>query len=203
MGATTLGIASLGMGLLSGVSQAQQQSRQAKAQANALKQQAKVTQLQGEQQARQIENQKAKERQQFQRAQSHNRAMLGATGVDMSSGSAADIALGNATQFGNDLSQNSYNKALKEWETQTTVNNQRAQANSLQETAGNLGTSLLTAGLNVVPQAINVYNSAGGVNPFSSEALPGSDIDTGYTQPTLGIKPANPFSSPDWLSKTR
>lgn len=48
MGSTTLGIASLSMGLLPGVSQVQQQSRQTKAQANALKQQAHARQIEGD-----------------------------------------------------------------------------------------------------------------------------------------------------------
>lgn len=161
--ALTLGI---GMGALTGLTSfasAERQRKQAYAQAAGLEQQAKVTQMQGDLAAKQIEQQKSRLRQQYDAAMAKNRSMLAASGIDMSSGSAADVAEGNAISFGSDLAENSYNKALKEWETQTTVNNQKAQASWLRQTSGNMLNSLLIAGLNGAATGISMYHTAGGI----------------------------------------
>ena len=57
--------------------------------------------------------------------QAGNAAGFGALGVDMSSGSAADVFAGNASRYASDVALNSYQKNVTEWETRQNVNGRR------------------------------------------------------------------------------
>lgn len=108
-----------------------------------------------------------------------NAAGFGALGVDMSSGSAADVFAGNAARYASDLALNSYQKKVTEWETRQNVNaaltnaaNYDAQAGYYKSTVQGLGSTLLTAGLSGLSSGLGVYSMAGGFG--GSEGLFGS-----------------------------
>ena len=101
--------------------------------------------------------------------QSGNIASLGALGVDISGGSAADTLEGNALRFSQDVALNRYQKALSEWETGENVKaleanaaNYDAAASYYGSTVKGLGNSLLTAGITGLTSGIGVYSMAGG-----------------------------------------
>ena len=105
----------------------------------------------------------------FNAAQGRNRAALGTGNVDMTSGSALDVSLGNIDRFAADVGENAYQKALRQWETSYNVKNAQyqagmydAQSSYLKKTSGNIGTSLLNAGL------------AAGTSMLLSKGLPDS-----------------------------
>ena len=139
MGAS-LTMMSLVAGGLSAVSSfvgAEQQRRQQKAQASALASQADMTRRQadiakqkGRVEAENIDRQKSALRRDFEAMQGHNRSLLAAGNVDMGSGSALDVSLGNIDRFAGDMGENAYQRALKDWETSETVNALHYQADS-------------------------------------------------------------------------
>lgn len=150
-------IASSVLTTVSTVYQSEQQRMQQKAQAGALEAQASAQRRQTEMQAKQgqieaeaIDRQKSQLRRQFEAEQGHNRSLLAAGNVDMSSGSALDVSEGNILNFAEAMGQNRYNVALKQWETEE---NRKAgmyqadlydsQASYLDRTAGSFGLSLL------------------------------------------------------------
>lgn len=172
--------------------QAQAQGEAMEAQAQAQRRQADLLQEKGNIEARNIEKQRRQLRRDFEQAQGHNRSLLAAGNVDMSSGSALDVSLGNIDRFVAEVGQNAYDVALKKWETNEQVKQARyqadlydAQGSYLQSSAGTLGTSLLKgliqggitmgsmygasafsgAGSAVPPQ---VNTAAGGVNAAAS-----------------------------------
>ena len=176
MSAMAIGIATAAMTALSSFSQSQQQSQQQKAQASALQAQASATRKQAELTARKgrveaenYDRQKSALRREFQETQGRNRSLLAAGNVDMGGGSALDVSLGNIERFAADVGENAYQKALKQWETAQEVKNIHyqaatldAQGSYLKKTAGNLGTSLLTAGLSGLTAGMGTYSMAGG-----------------------------------------
>ena len=110
--------------------------------------------------------------------QSGNIASLGALGVDISSGSAADTLEGNALRFSQDVALNRYQKALSEWETGENVKaleanaaNYDAAASYYGSTVKGLGNSLLTAGITGLTSGIGVYSMAGGFGGSSGSGL--------------------------------
>lgn len=110
--------------------QMQSQAKMYEAQAKVARNQAEQQRLQGEIDAKQIERNKIKLREAYEKSQSHNRSMLSAGNVDMTSGSALDVSLGNINNFAADVADNAYAKALKEWETLANVNTLNNQANN-------------------------------------------------------------------------
>lgn len=155
-----------GLGVLTGVSSfigAENQRHQMKAQAGALKSQAKIAQMQGEVEASNLERQKTKLRQQYEELQGHNASLLAAGNVDMTSGSAWDVSMGNAIRFADDMGETSYQKAVKQWETAQNVKTLEAQSSYLKRSAGNLGTSLLTATLSGLTAGLGGFSQAGGL----------------------------------------
>lgn len=123
-------------------------------QANQLREQARTQAMTGRQELAAMDKQRAQLRRDYNSLQSANAVNLGTGNVDLSSGSALDVALGNADRFASDINDNAYNKALKDWEIKEQSRSLNAQANLLdsqgsyaKRTAFNLLPTLLGAGL--------------------------------------------------------
>lgn len=175
MGMTTgllLGGLSAATSLVGGLARSQQQRAQAEAQktqAAEYRRQAELAGQRGEIEAQNIERRKIKLRREFNEIQSRNRSLLAAGNVDMASGSALDLSLGNIDRFAADLGDNAYEKALKQWESRENsrildwqARQAEAQASYLNRTAGNLGTSLLDAGIAGASGFLSGYTFGGG-----------------------------------------
>ena len=154
-------IGTAALATVAGVISSENERANANAQADALEAQALTTRRQaelqaqkGELEARNIDRQKAKLRREFEAQQGHNRSLLAAGNIDMSSGSAADVAEGNILHFGQEMGENAYDVALKRWETNEQVKAMNyqadvydAQASYISSSAGSFGTSLLKGAL--------------------------------------------------------
>lgn len=176
MGALSFGLGmgalSLASGLASGISKSASQKARAaslEAQGDALRKQAAADSRKAESEAYAADAAKSQIRRQFQDVMGRNKSLLGAGNVDMDSGSALDVARGNINRFAADMGETAYDRAIRLWEgrqREQALNYQAdaadAQASWLKKTAGNFGTSLLTATLGAVPSAISGYTAAGG-----------------------------------------
>lgn len=174
--AATLALAVGGLSAAGSLASSQTQAAQQRAQANALeaqanasRQQAEIQRQKGEIEAQNYDSRKSQLRRQFEETQGQNRSLLAAGNVDMGSGSALDVSLGNIERFAADVGENAYQKALSLWGSEQQAKNLDFQANMydaqssyLNKTAGNLGTSLLTAGLSGLTSGLGVYSMAGG-----------------------------------------
>ncbi|MBO4335845.1 MAG: hypothetical protein J5846_08460, partial [Desulfovibrio sp.] len=127
-----------------------------------------LMQQKGDIEARQIEKQKRQLRRDFEQAQGHNRSLLAAGNVDMGSGSALDVELGNIDRFASEMQGNAYDVALKKWETGEQVKMANYQADAydaqgsyLKSSAGSLGTSLLKGAIAGGMAFANMYRSSG------------------------------------------
>ena len=173
--ALTVGGLTAANSLANSQAQAARQRAQASAmqsQADATRQQAALTAEKGRIEAENFDRQKSELRREYEDIQGRNRSLLAAGNVDMSSGSARDVSLGNIERLAADVGENAYQKALKEWETAQDVKNLSyqaatldAQGSYLKKSAGNLGTSLLTAGLSGLTPGLGMYGMAGGSLP--------------------------------------
>ncbi len=176
MGMSALALTMGGLSAASTLLGAEQQRKQQKAQASALegraemtRRQAELTAQQGRLEAETIDRRKSDLRREFERMQGRNRSLLAAGNVDMTSGSALDVSHGNINRFAADVGENAYQKALKEWETAQNVKNLAyeadvydAQSSYLRKSAGNFGTSLLTAAISGVGTGLGAYAAGGG-----------------------------------------
>lgn len=178
MGATalTMGLVGSALGAATSAVGAIAQGNQQRAQAEALSAQAEQTRKQaqlieqkGAIEAQNLDARKTKLRRDFEALQGKNAVALGAGNVEGSTGSANDVALGNINMFANDLAENQYEVALKKWETAEQAKQARYQADLfdskaslLQKTAGNVGTTLLTAGLGGAKGFLGGYQLGGG-----------------------------------------
>lgn len=185
MGADPLTLALIAGGLsavqsLSSTSAANKQARYqqdvAEANAEAARNQAKITAEKGRIEGENLDRERSALRRQYADLQSGNIASLGALGVDMSSGSAVDTLEGNTLRFSQDVALNRYQKALSEWETgenvkaqETTAANYDATASYYGSTVKGLGDSLLTSGLSGLTSGIGVYSIAGGFGGNSNQ----------------------------------
>lgn len=158
--------------------QAQYQQDVAKANAEAARNQAKITAEKGRIEGENLDRERSALRRQYADLQSGNIASLGALGVDMSSGSALGTLEGNALRFSQDVALNRYQKALSEWETGENVKaleanaaNYDAAASYYGSTVKGLGNSLLTAGITGLTSGIGAYAMAGGFGGSSSSGL--------------------------------
>ena len=155
-------------------------------QADAQRQQAELLQQKGDVEARQLERQKRQLRREFEQAQGHNRSLLAAGNVDMSSGSAQDVSLGNIDRFASQLQENAYDVALKNWETaeQAKMANYQAdvydaQGSYLKDTSGNLLTSLLKGGLSAGTSLLGSMAMSSMFNGAGSGAASGAGSGAG------------------------
>lgn len=164
-GAMTLGLLAGGLSALTSYANDQQQARQYSAQADAARAQAKQAQMKGELEAQEIERRKTELRRQYQETQSHNRSMLAAGNVDMTSGSAAQVSEGNINRFAIDVGENVYGKALKNWETKYNVgvlNNQADNLESMASAKSAFVPSILNAAISGAGSFASAYSLAGG-----------------------------------------
>lgn len=175
-GAMTLGLALGGvsaatslLGSAGEASRGRAQTEAQKAQAAEYRRQADLARQKGDMEASQIDQRKTRLRREFQEKQARNRSLLAAGNVDMASGSALDVSLGNIDRFAADLSENSWQRALKEWETREQVkglhyqaDTASAQASYLGRTASSFGPSLLKAAFNGGTGFLSGYTMAGG-----------------------------------------
>lgn len=156
LGATVGGL-SAGSHLLSGLASSSQQAAQGQtlsAQAEQARRQAGQIAQTGRQELAAIDRERSKLTRDYRNIQSANAVALGAGNVDLSSGSAMDVAAGNADRFAADIGDNAYSRALKDWETREQVkaaNHQAdlldSQASYARRAANNLLPTLLGAGL--------------------------------------------------------
>lgn len=167
--AAVLGLTMGALSAAGSLASSQAQAAQQKAQASALRQQAALTAEKGRIESENFDRQKSALRREYEDIEGRNRSLLAAGNVDMSSGSALSTSLGNIERFASDVGENAYQKALKEWETAQDVKNLEYQANVydaqgsfLKKSAGNLGSSLLTAGLSGLSSGLGMYGMAGG-----------------------------------------
>lgn len=176
MGAATLALAAGGLSAVSSMASTSQANRDAKyqaqaaeANARAARNQAKITAEKGRIEAENIDRERSALTRAYADMQAGNAASFGALGVDMSSGSAADVFAGNASRYASDVALNSYQKNVAEWETRQNVNaaltnaaNYDNQASYYKSTVQGLGSTLLTAGLAGLTSGLGVYSMAGG-----------------------------------------
>ncbi len=176
MGAATLALAAGGLSAVSSIVSTSQANRDAKyqaqaaeANARAARNQAKITAEKGRIEAENIDRERSALTRAYADMQAGNAASFGALGVDMSSGSAADVFAGNASRYASDVALNSYQKNVAEWETRQNVNaaltnaaNYDNQASYYKSTVQGLGSTLLTAGLAGLTSGLGVYSMAGG-----------------------------------------
>ena len=148
--------------------QQQAQARAAEAQAQtaadnaiAMQQQADLALQKGEVEKRRIDMERDKASRDYQAQAAARRSLLASGNVDIASGSAADSLLGNAALHGEDAAANRYNWALAGWQADERARQARRQADALNAqatgykrqaswlntSAGNIGNSLLSAGL--------------------------------------------------------
>lgn len=176
MGAATLALAAGGLSAVSSIVSTSQANRDARyqaqaaeANARAARNQAKITAEKGRIEAENIDRERSALTRAYADMQAGNAAGFGALGVDMSSGSAADVFAGNASRYASDVALNSYQKNVMEWETRQNVNaaltnaaNYDNQASYYKSTVQGLGSTLLTAGLSGLTSGLGVYSMAGG-----------------------------------------
>jgi hypothetical protein len=181
-----MAVAAAASSFMSSQSQAAQQKYQANvaeheaqvADQNALavRRQADVELQRGQIEQEKIDRERDALRRQYEAEAGRNRSLLASGNVDISSGSAFDSLMGNAVLFSGDLAANRYNRAVAGWEAGERSRrllyqadlyaNQgeasRTQSSWLKKTAGNLGTSLLTAGIDGLRAGASSYSMAGG-----------------------------------------
>ena len=160
----------------------EQRRSQSLAQASALDSQAAATYRRANQvrevselEARRIDRQKIALRRQYENMMGRNRARAAAGFVDPTSGSTAEIAEGNAQLFADDMGENAYAAALKRWEgrenqkaLQFQAAQYDAQSSYLEQTSGNLLTSLLSATM----AGAGGFFGAGGAQALNSAQAP-------------------------------
>jgi hypothetical protein len=141
--------------------QAEQQRAHKQAQAGAaennaiaMRQQADVERQKGEAETRRHDMDRDKLSRDYQARAGAQRSLLASGNVDIASGSAADSLLGNAALYGEDLAANRHKRALASWQADENARQARrqadayaAQASWLNASAGNIGDSLLSAGM--------------------------------------------------------
>lgn len=143
--ATALGV---GMGALSALSsvagslasgsQKRIQAEAMETNARNMRNQAKMEQNIGQEQAKAIDRRKTKIRRQYEDMTGQNRVQLGAGNVEGTSGSAMQVAEGNISRLAEDIGENAYQKAIKEWETEQQYKANMAQAEGLESEASYL-----------------------------------------------------------------
>lgn len=146
-----------------------QQAAQLQANAAIQRRNAQIELERSRQEAYGQDRQKSRLRREFMQRQAHNRVALASGNVDMASGSALDVALGNIDAFAADMGDNAFAVAMKKWEGREKFKNLHAQANAmdanasyLNKTADTIGSSLLTAGLTGLGGFASGYTLAGG-----------------------------------------
>lgn len=177
MGAEILvGAAIGGLTMLDSFSTAEANRKNQKYQASALasnaaamRQQADITRATTEAAQREKDREREALRRAYEADAGSNRALLAASGVDITSGSAEDVLLGNAGRFATDMGENRLEREwvgwtgnrqadLQEWQ----ADSYDSQASYLRKTAGSMGQSLLTSIVKGTVAGLGAYSMAGG-----------------------------------------
>lgn len=177
MGAEILvGAAIGGLTMLDSFSSAEANRKNQKYQASALasnaaamRQQADITRATTEAAQREKDREREALRRAYEADAGSNRALLAASGVDITSGSAEDVLLGNAGRFATDMGENRLEREwvgwtgnrqadLQEWQ----ADSYDSQASYLKKTAGSLGSSLLSSFAKGAVAGVSAYSMAGG-----------------------------------------
>lgn len=156
--------------------QLEYQSAVARANAQALRNQAEAERISGVAQKEAAELRRSELTKQYRSQQGSNISLLSASGVDVSSSSAQNLLTGNALSYASDVGENAYQAELTQWESDYKRKNllwqadvQDSQASYLSSTVSGLGTSLLTAGLSGAGAGLGTYAAFGGGFPFASK----------------------------------
>lgn len=172
-----LAIAAGGLSALSSISQTRAMNAQARyqadvasANADAMRQNAKIAEEKGRIAAENFDRERDVLRREYADLQAGNVAQMGGLGVDLSSGSVQKTLTGNANRFAADVGLNRYQKSLSEWETRQNVRNINAQADQYdamssyyKSTVKGLGNTLLTAGLSGLTSGLGMYSMTNGL----------------------------------------
>lgn len=178
---TGIGAASSVASTLASGAQQRRQASMARAQAEAAAAQhdaqAKTAEAQARMQQEERDRQRIQMRREHADAQARNRVMLAGGNVDSATGSAVDVALGNANRFAADIGQNRYAAAVDAWSARNTVaslqasaQNQRNAADYYGSAANSMGSTLLLAGLNGLAAGASTYTMLGGTWPWQGAA---------------------------------
>lgn len=182
-----MGIVQAGLGLLQSVggsiSQQRQQAKQLRTQAAFLRNKQKYDQAQARVDADNIGRNRSRLTEAFRETQGANRVKLGAGNVDMASGSALDVSLGNINRYAQDVADNSYSRAVRLWEAsendrnlQWQIDAANAQSSYLKKSAKEMEGTLLDLALPGISRLIDP-----GKYPMAAFLLPVSaDMDLLY-----------------------
>ncbi|WCB45281.1 hypothetical protein [Nitratidesulfovibrio vulgaris] len=145
------------------------EAKVARANAEAMRQQADLEKRQGIAAQEEVDRERARLRRDYEATSGRNRSLLSSGNVALDSGSALDTLLGNADLFADDMGENRYRHEVVGWEVRrkAQLSNwqadvQDSQANWLKRTAGSLGTSLLTGAVTGTMAGLSTYAMAGG-----------------------------------------
>lgn len=169
-----LSAASAAVNTLSSGAQQRQQAAiaqaQSKAQAAQYDAQAKNVDAQNRVRQEELDRQKVLMRRQYAEEQARNRVLLAGGNVDSATGSAVDVAMGNANRFAADVGQNRYIAAMEAWNAdsqrkslEASAQNHRNMADYYGNIRSNVGSTLLMAGLNGLVAAGSTYVAGGGM----------------------------------------
>lgn len=171
--------------------QSKYEAKVAASNAEAMRQQADLTRKQTEAAQRAKDREREQLRMDYETVSGSNRSLLAASGVDLGSGSASDVLIGNAGRFASDVGENRLQRAWIGWSGDREADLQdwqgdvyASQSSYLKRTAGSMGTSLLTAGMKGVMTGLTAYSMAGGAfggagsTPFSGAGFTGNVGDS-------------------------
>lgn len=137
--------------------------------AAAMRQQADLTRKATEAAQREKDREREALRRAYESEAGSNRALLAASGVDITSGSAADVLLGNAGRFATDMGENRLEREWVGWTGNRQADLQTwqgdvydSQSSYLKKTAGSLGNSLLSSIVKGGVAGLGAYTMAGG-----------------------------------------
>lgn len=149
--------------------QQRSQAVQMAAKAQQERNQARLAIDQGEIKKRQIDLQRHEMARRYRNEQAHNNVLAGVGNVDSSSGSAMDVASGNATVYAGDVQENLYQRALTGWSAQEQAKQHAWQAEAydanssyLERTANNFAGTLLDTAIGGGMGFLQGYTMFGG-----------------------------------------
>lgn len=148
-------------------------------QATLMQRQALAERQKGEAEKAKIDAGKSALTARYKNAQSENQALLAASGVEASTGSAKDLLTGTAATYADAAGENAWQRALSGWlanekiqEYQYNAKNLLAESAWKKKTAGSLGQSLLTATRSGIANTLYGYSSMGSLQDIFSTPRP-------------------------------
>lgn len=188
----TVALISAGLAVAGSVAGSLAQNQQNIAQGEAQEAQAKALRQQSDQQrkaavanAEVVGERKSELRRQYNKMVGRNNVQLGTGNVSLASGSATQVAEGNANRFAQDIAENSYQKALRFWEDSQKADSLKFQADQAEAQADYLNTQ----GSMVAPTLLKAA-LAGASSFMSGYALGGGNMFSGAAETTTPIASA-------------